>query len=99
MAGQQGRLNDACRLATAALQTAEGERESIELFELDARQVLGQVRFERNELDAAQDQMEGALRHCWSIGATPYMWMVETDLVRVMIARQQSPEALHRLHT
>jgi DNA-binding CsgD family transcriptional regulator len=56
------------------------------------------VCFERNELDLAQGYLETALRRSWSSPATPYMWMVEADLVRVMIARQEPVGALHRLH-
>ena len=99
LAGQQGRLNDARRLACSALQTAEASWGTAALFELDARLVLADVFFERNELDAAQDELETTLWRCRPTGAVPYLWMAEADLIRVMIAREEAPGALPRLHS
>ena len=88
LASQEGRLNDAQRLAIAAWQSTKTPEGPIDLLELEARQTLAQVCFERNELDAAQDYLETALRRCWPTGAAQHLWAVEADLVRVMIARQ-----------
>ena len=98
IASQEGRLRDAHRLATAALQTAASPAGPSDLTELDARHVLAEVCFERNELDAAQAQLETALRG-WSIGGLPSLWPVEADLIRVLIARQRPGEALSRLES
>lgn len=99
IACEQGRLSDAQRLATAALQVAESSEGLADLTELDARQVLAEVFFERNELDAARDQLEAAQRRCWSTGALPGLWAVEVDLIRVLIARRRAEEALQRLYS
>jgi DNA-binding CsgD family transcriptional regulator len=98
LASQQGRLNDAQRLAIAAWQSTKTPEGPIDLLELEARQTLAQVCFERNELDAARDYLETALRRCWPTCAAQHLWAVEADLVRVMIARQPAG-ALHRLQT
>ena len=97
IACQQGRLGDANRLARAALTAAASPGGLTGLMELEARQVLAEVCLERNELDAAQEHLESAQRHCWSTGAMHSMWAVEADLLRVMIARQQAAAALQRL--
>ena len=94
----QGRLSDALRLATAALETTETPGRTTELVELDARLVLAQVYKERNELESAQEQLEKASRRCWTVGAKQWMWVVEADLIEVMVAQQRADEARQRLH-
>jgi LuxR family maltose regulon positive regulatory protein len=93
----QGRLGQAFRLATMALESAE-EAGGGQLVDLDARLVLAEVLFERNELDASQAHLEAALHLCCSIGGTEPMWTVEVDLIRTMIAQLRSREALDRLN-
>jgi LuxR family maltose regulon positive regulatory protein len=99
IACQQGRLNDAHRLAATTLDAADPPEGPPELTKVEARQVLAEVCFERNQLGPAQDHLESALRQCWTTGATPYMWAVEADLIQIMIARQQAAGALQRLHS
>ena len=93
----EGRLGDALRLATAALQAAERQDTAAELVDLEARLVLAQVFVERNQLDAAWRQLQAALRLYWLSGATSCMWAVELDLARVLVAQGLVSEAIHRL--
>ena len=97
LACQQGRLSAALRLATGALNAAEREDAAADLVDVEARLVLAQVFFERNQLDASWRQLETGLRLCWLTGATHWMWPIEIDLARVQLARREAGEALHRL--
>jgi LuxR family transcriptional regulator, maltose regulon positive regulatory protein len=96
LAARQGRLSDAYRLATAALQRAETAG-ACSLTTFDARLVLAEVLFEHNELDMAQAQLETALQLCRPAGATHRAWAAEADLMRVMIAQGRPSHALNRL--
>ena len=42
---------------------------------------------------AAQKELEAALHQCGTLGVTHWMWAVEADLIRVMIAQQRANEA------
>jgi DNA-binding CsgD family transcriptional regulator len=97
LACQQGRLSAALRLATGALNAAERQDTAADLVDLEARLVLSQVFFERNQLDASWRQLETGLRLCWLTGATQWMWPIEIDLARVQLARGEAGQALHRL--
>ena len=81
----------------SALQSTETSGGTIALLELDARQMLADVCFERRTRPCsglARDR-PAALP---ADRCRPHLWVVEADLVRVMIARQP-PGALPRLHT
>ena len=93
----QGRLADAMRLGTAALQAAERQDGAAELADLDVRLVLAEVFTEREQLDAASLQLHAARRRCWLTGATSYMWAVEIGLARVLLAQGRATEAVQRL--
>ncbi len=97
LACQQGRLSAALRLATGALSAAERQDTAAELVDLEARLVLAEVFFERNQLDASWRQLETGLRLCWLTGATHWMWPIEIDLARVQLAHKEVGQALHRL--
>jgi LuxR family maltose regulon positive regulatory protein len=97
MACRQGRLKDAYRLATVALQRAEGYGGTNELHTLDARVVLADVLFEQNVLNAAYEQLEAALEFCRARAVTSWLWAVHIELVRVMMARRRPDDALNRL--
>jgi LuxR family transcriptional regulator, maltose regulon positive regulatory protein len=96
LATRRGRLSDAYRLATAALQRAEAQT-ACSLATFDARLVLAEVLFEHNELDLAQEQLQTALQLSRSAGAAHWAWAAEVDLVRVMIAQERPGDALNRL--
>ncbi len=96
LACHQGRLSDAHRLGMAALQRVEAPG-TCSLATFDARLVVAEVLFEHNELDIAQEQLEIALQLCRSAGAAHWVWAVEVDLVRVMIAEERPGDALNRL--
>jgi DNA-binding CsgD family transcriptional regulator len=97
LACRQGRLSDALRLASTALRSAGRHHVGAEPVELEARLVLAEVSYERNELDAAQEHLEAALRWCFSSGATPWMWVVRTYLARLLVAQSRTTEALSSL--
>jgi LuxR family transcriptional regulator, maltose regulon positive regulatory protein len=93
----QGRLRDAYRLANAALEQSRLQADT-GLAAFDARLVLGQVLFEHNELELAQEHFEVALQLCRPAHTgTHCVWEAETDLVRVLIARDRGSEAFRRL--
>jgi DNA-binding CsgD family transcriptional regulator len=98
LACRHGRLSDAVRLANAALHEAQRRDSVTELVDVEARLVLAEVLFERNELDAAREQLHAALELCCVTGATSWMWSVELDLARLSIAQQRPNEAGQRLH-
>jgi DNA-binding CsgD family transcriptional regulator len=93
----RGRLGDALRLATAAVQAAERRDPAAEMDDLEARLVLANVFVERNQLDAAWRQLLAAQRLLWLSGATAGRWAVELDLGRVLVAQGRAGEAVHRL--
>jgi LuxR family transcriptional regulator, maltose regulon positive regulatory protein len=97
IASRQGRLRDAYRFASAALERAEEQGSGNDLRTLDARLALADVLFEHNELDAARGQLEAARAVCRSPDGTPWLWAVEMDLLRLMIAQQRPADALSRL--
>jgi LuxR family maltose regulon positive regulatory protein len=97
MAARQGRLRDAYRFATAALQRAEASGRADDLVTLDARLALADVYFEQNELELAHTELEATLQLCRSAGGSDWEWAAEADLVRIMIAEQRPREALNRL--
>jgi DNA-binding CsgD family transcriptional regulator/tetratricopeptide (TPR) repeat protein len=94
LACSQGRLRDALRLATAALDAAESNDTGTELMALEARLVLAEVFFERNALDAAREQIDAALECCHVTEAGPWMWIVETYLARLAVEQRHAPDAL-----
>ncbi len=96
LACRQGRLRDALQLATVAVHTAADQASAHEV-DLYPRLVRAEVFFERNELDAAQKELEAALHTCGTRGVTHWMWAVEADLIRVMVAQQRGNEALDRV--
>jgi DNA-binding NarL/FixJ family response regulator len=98
LACRQGRLRDGQRLAEAALDSARRQDSTTELVDVEARLALGEVFFERNELDAAQEQLHAALELCCLTGATSWMWAVEMDLARLSVAQLRPVEAVERLH-
>jgi LuxR family transcriptional regulator, maltose regulon positive regulatory protein len=97
IACRQGRLKDAFRLGTLALQRAQSQGGGRDLATFDARLALAEVLFEHNELDLAQQQLEVALRLCRLHGAAHWVWAVEADMVRLMVAQGRPGEALSRL--
>jgi DNA-binding CsgD family transcriptional regulator/tetratricopeptide (TPR) repeat protein len=90
----QGRLNDALRLARTALQAADGDNARAQAESLEARVVLSEVFFERNALDAANGELQAALRWCCLTEAAPWMWTVKANLARLLVAQQRATEAL-----
>ncbi len=97
LAGAQGRLSDALRLGHAALRAVEGNDAGTEFVSLEARLALAEVFFERNALDAAQEQLEAALRWCYLAEAAPWMWTVQTYLARLSVAQLRAIDAVPRL--
>ncbi len=97
LACQEGRLSDAFRLATTALQAHERHNGGYDSVDLDGRRVLAEVLLQRNDLDGAQDQLEKALHLCYLKGATGWLAEIEVDLIRVIIAQERSLEAASRL--
>ena len=97
IAGGRGRLKEAYRLATVAIEETESTDGGNELVGLDARLVLADVLFEHNELEAARDQLDTALHLCQSSEVSHWIWAVEIDLVRLLIAQQRPGEALSRI--
>jgi LuxR family maltose regulon positive regulatory protein len=97
LASHQGRLEAATRLATVALDVAKHQDTGSELVDLEARLVLAEVAFERNQLDASWRELQACLRLCWLTSATPWMWAVEIDLARVQVAQREATEARHRI--
>ena len=90
----QGRLSDALRLADAALHRAQRDGGPTEFESLEARVVLAEVFFERNALDAAQVELQAALRWCCLTEATPWMWTVKASLARLAVAQQRAGDAV-----
>jgi LuxR family transcriptional regulator, maltose regulon positive regulatory protein len=97
VACRQGQLRDAYRLATGALEARSGQDGGNELRGLEARLALAEVLFEHNELAAAREHLEEALRLCRSKADRSWAWAVEIDLIRVMIAEQHAEDVLSRL--
>jgi LuxR family maltose regulon positive regulatory protein len=97
LASHQGRLGAATRLATAALEAATRQDTGGELVDLEARLVLAEVFFERNQLDASWRDLHACLRLCWLTSAIPWMWAIEIDLARVKVAQGEATEAMHRI--
>jgi DNA-binding CsgD family transcriptional regulator len=93
----QGRLSDALRLATVALDNADLTDAPTEIVSLEARVVLAEVLFERNSLDAAEEHLQAALQLCYVTQAAPWMWIVQTHLARLSVAQQRATEATPRL--
>jgi LuxR family maltose regulon positive regulatory protein len=93
LACRQGRLSDAVRHASEALQGVEGHDAGVEPTELEARLVLAEVFYERNQLEAAQEQLEAAFRWCYFSGVTPWMVAAKTYLARLSVARGRIAEA------
>jgi DNA-binding CsgD family transcriptional regulator len=98
LAGARGQLNDAHRLACAALSEAERNDARTEFTDLEARVVLAEVFFERNALDAAHGELLAALRSCCLTGASPWIWTVDTLLARLSVAQLRAADAVPRLH-
>jgi hypothetical protein len=93
----QGRLGDATRLAIASLQAAEQQDIGLEWVDVEARLVLAEVCVERNQLEAAWQHLQAAVRLHWLSRATSHTWAIEIDLVRVLVAQGRVGEAVHRL--
>ena len=86
LACRQGRLRDALRLATAALPA--GRTRPAPTTSTSPATCPREVFFERNQLAAAQKELEVALHQCRTLSLTHWMRAVEADLIRVMIAQQ-----------
>jgi LuxR family maltose regulon positive regulatory protein len=97
IAGGRGRLKEAYRLATLAVEEMESSDGGNELVGLDARLVLADVLFEHNELEAAREQLDSALHLCQSTEVSHWIWAVEIDLARLLVAQQRPGEALSRI--
>jgi LuxR family maltose regulon positive regulatory protein len=95
----QGRLTDALRLATAALNLSQDGPSALESDDLDARLVRAEVFFERNQLDAAENELETAIRLCCLTGATQWIWVVEVHRIRLALAQGRATEALLRINS
>ncbi|HUJ65950.1 MAG TPA: LuxR C-terminal-related transcriptional regulator [Acidimicrobiales bacterium] len=98
LACARGQLNDAHRLACAALGGAERNGAGTEITDLEARVVLAEVFFERNALDAAHGELLAALRSCCVTDAWPWIWTVDTLLARLSVAQLRAADAVPRLH-
>jgi DNA-binding CsgD family transcriptional regulator len=98
LACARGRLNDAQRLARAALGAAERDDAGTEFTDLEARVVRAEVFFERNALDAAHGELLAALRCCGGTDASSWTWTVNTLLARLSVAQQCAADAVPRLH-
>jgi DNA-binding CsgD family transcriptional regulator len=96
LARGQGRLSHAVRLAAGALDRAD-QGAGTELVRLEARIVLADVFFERNDLGAAREQLEAAIETCPTTDATPSMWVVQANLARLAVAQQRATEAVPML--
>jgi DNA-binding CsgD family transcriptional regulator len=94
LACAQGRLSDAFRLATIALQDAEWNDLGAGLPTLEARLVLAEVFFERNVLDAAEEQLHAALRKCYATEAAPWVWTVQMYLARLWVAQERAIDTM-----
>jgi DNA-binding CsgD family transcriptional regulator len=64
---------------------------------VDARLVLAEVFFERDELEGAEEELQAALRVSSSAGMLPGVWAAEVALTRVTFSPDWGPEALRRL--
>jgi DNA-binding CsgD family transcriptional regulator/tetratricopeptide (TPR) repeat protein len=92
----QGRLNDALRLTAVALQNGDRTDAGARVASCEARVVLAEVLFERDALEAAQEQLEAALQCAATDGGT-YTWIVVTYLARLSVAQHRVADALPRL--
>lgn len=94
---QEGRLGEAYRLGNAALRLAATGGSTSDLVQIEARLALGEVSFELDELDAAEEHLDAALQLCRSSGDAHWVWAVEVDLVRLLDAQGHRDEALARV--
>lgn len=97
LAQQQGRLEDASRLAHAALDMPHRQSWAGSIFELNSRMTLASVFFERDDLTSAADQLEQARRMCAHATQGRWRTRVECDVVRVMMAQGRPLEAIRHL--
>ena len=95
VACNQGRLQTAYRLASAAVNGRQPE--GVDDPVIDARLVLAEVLFEHNELRAAEQQVAAALQLARAEEASYPIWALELEVVRVLTAQQHLAEALNRL--
>jgi LuxR family maltose regulon positive regulatory protein len=93
----QGRLKNARRLATVALQQCEEHGEEVDFVRSDAHLVLAEVLLEHNDLDSAEQELEAARRLPGVKLARPTALWVEIGLIRVLMAKQRLGEALNRI--
>jgi len=97
VACRQGRLSDALQLATTALRRMPEHDSGSEFVDLEARLVLAGVFYERNDLRAAQQHLDAALHVACVTGARTWIWAVEIDAARLLLAQQDAEGAAYRL--
>ncbi|HSS10481.1 MAG TPA: LuxR C-terminal-related transcriptional regulator [Acidimicrobiales bacterium] len=97
IACREGHLRQAHATSRAALEEAGRQNHAGSLVTLDARIALGVVLWENDDLDAAQKQLDHALRVCESMGCAHGASEVRHHLIRVMISQGRLTEALDRV--
>ncbi len=93
----QGRLNEAIRLGTAALDLATGNGRPIARGVADTHAGLAFLQLERNELAAAREHLDrcSELSEVWGLPQFPYRWRVAQ--ARLDLAEGRAVEALGHL--
>ena len=97
LASAEGRLSDATTLARRALDVANFTHATQSLATLDAHLALAISLWERHQLDAAADELEGVLQSQRSALQIPVFWSLERQMIRVMVSQGRVSEALRRI--
>ena len=97
LASAEGRLSDATTLARRALDVANFTHATQSLATLDAHLALAISFWERHQLDAAADELEGVLQSQRSALQIPVFWSLERQMIRVMVSQGRVSEALRRI--
>jgi ATP/maltotriose-dependent transcriptional regulator MalT len=97
LASAEGRLSDATTLARRALDVANFPQVTQSLATLDAHLALAISFWERHRLDAAAEELEGALQYQRSAQQSPVFWPLDRQLIRVMVSQGRAAEALRRI--
>ena len=97
LASAEGRLSDATTLARRALDVANFTHATQSLATLDAHLALAISLWERLQLDAAADELEGILQSQRSALQIPVFWSLERQMIRVMVSQGRVSEALGRI--
>jgi LuxR family maltose regulon positive regulatory protein len=97
LASAEGRLSDATTLARRALDVANFTHRAETLAALDAHLALAISYWERHQLDAAADELEGVLQPQRSALQMPVFWPLERQMIRVMVSQGRVSEALRRI--